>query len=258
MTFEPNSQPAPLGLMAQVSTSSGSDQTRSQNAPLCGISWFRSMVRIWSNVLMSGESPPWTHSTCSSINYQKFMCDDRKIVSLQKWVSKGFQAVPERILNLQLRRSACQTLWCNTARRLRCRTWFGTHLRESRTHRERNWHEGEKACKQKATTSANTIQAAVLSTYHKNRTLVWFACFRDSLVAAWCDLATLLWAPEGVWRSPSCNILYRQSLPEEEKKLFFLTNRKTSLSLPRRELITYLSIYLVVPYNHFNINQTHL
>lgn len=46
VTFAPNSQPAPLGLMAQVSTSSGSDHTRSQNAPLWGISWFRSMVRI--------------------------------------------------------------------------------------------------------------------------------------------------------------------------------------------------------------------
>lgn len=71
VTFEPNSQPAPLGLMAQLSTSSGSDQTRSQNAPLCGISWLRSMVRIWSSVLMSGESPPWTQSTCSSINCKK-------------------------------------------------------------------------------------------------------------------------------------------------------------------------------------------
>lgn len=69
VTFAPNSQPAPLGLIAQVSTSSGSDQTRSQNAPLWGISWFLSMVRIWSRVLMSGESPPCTQRICSSINY---------------------------------------------------------------------------------------------------------------------------------------------------------------------------------------------
>lgn len=34
VTFAPKSQPAPRGLIAQVSTSSGSDQTRSQNAPL--------------------------------------------------------------------------------------------------------------------------------------------------------------------------------------------------------------------------------
>lgn len=68
VTLAPKSQPAPLGLIAQVSTSSGSDQTRSQNAPLWGISWFRSMVRIWSRVLMSGESPPCTQRICSSIN----------------------------------------------------------------------------------------------------------------------------------------------------------------------------------------------
>lgn len=37
-TLSPNNQPAPLGLTAQVSTSSGSLQTRSQNAPSCGIS----------------------------------------------------------------------------------------------------------------------------------------------------------------------------------------------------------------------------
>lgn len=68
VTLAPNSQPAPLGLIAQVSTSSGSDQTRSQNAPLWGISWLRSMVRIWSKVLMSGERPPCTQRICSSIN----------------------------------------------------------------------------------------------------------------------------------------------------------------------------------------------
>ena len=32
-TLSPNSQPAPRGLTAQVSTSSGSDQTKSQKAP---------------------------------------------------------------------------------------------------------------------------------------------------------------------------------------------------------------------------------
>lgn len=230
MTFEPNSQPAPLGLMAQVSTSSGSDQTRSQNAPLCGISWLRSMVRIWSSVLMSGESPPWTQSTCSSISYQKFTgaTTEKKIVSLQKNSVKRSEIsvrtwrhreLIENTFNSQPRRSACQTLWCNTARRLRCRTWFGTRLGESRARRERRWREGKKnTCREKATTSANTIQAAVVLTYRKNRTLVWFACFRDSLVAAWCDLATLLWAPGGAWRSPSCNILCRQSLPEEGEK----------------------------------------
>lgn len=69
VTLEPNSQPAPLGLIAQVSTSSGSDHTRSQKAPLWGISWLRSIVRIWSKVLISGERPPWTHRICSSINW---------------------------------------------------------------------------------------------------------------------------------------------------------------------------------------------
>lgn len=38
VTLAPKSQPAPRGLMAHVSTSSGSDQTRSQKAPLWGIS----------------------------------------------------------------------------------------------------------------------------------------------------------------------------------------------------------------------------
>lgn len=68
VTLAPKSQPAPRGLMAHVSTSSGSDHTRSQKAPLWGISWLRSMVRIWSRVLMSGERPPCTHRICSSIN----------------------------------------------------------------------------------------------------------------------------------------------------------------------------------------------
>lgn len=71
VTFAPKSQPAPRGLIAHVSTSSGSDQTRSQKAPLWGISWLRSMVRIWSSVLMSGERPPCTQRICSSINWRK-------------------------------------------------------------------------------------------------------------------------------------------------------------------------------------------
>ena len=67
VTLAPKSHPAPLGEMAHVSTSSGSDHTRSQKAPLCGISWFRSMVRIWSRVLRSGERPPCTHRMHSSM-----------------------------------------------------------------------------------------------------------------------------------------------------------------------------------------------
>jgi hypothetical protein len=39
------------GWVGDILTSSGSDQTRSQNAPLWGISWFRSIKRIWSRVL---------------------------------------------------------------------------------------------------------------------------------------------------------------------------------------------------------------
>ena len=34
---------------------------------LCGISWFLSIVLIWSRVLMSGERPPWTQRTVWSI-----------------------------------------------------------------------------------------------------------------------------------------------------------------------------------------------
>lgn len=66
-TLSPNNHPAPLGLTAHVSTSSGSDQTRSQNAPSWGISCARATTRIWSRVLISGDKPPCTQSTLPSI-----------------------------------------------------------------------------------------------------------------------------------------------------------------------------------------------
>ena len=69
VTRAPNSHPAPLGLMVHVSTSSGSDQTRSQNAPLWGISVLRSIVRIWSRVRIDGDSPPWTQRISPSISW---------------------------------------------------------------------------------------------------------------------------------------------------------------------------------------------
>ena len=47
VTRAPNSQPAPRGLTAQVSMSSGSLHIRSQKGPSCGISHTRSMVRTW-------------------------------------------------------------------------------------------------------------------------------------------------------------------------------------------------------------------
>lgn len=53
-----------------VSTSSGSDHTKSQNAPLWGISWFLSNVRIWSIVFISGLNPPCTQRIFSSISYK--------------------------------------------------------------------------------------------------------------------------------------------------------------------------------------------
>lgn len=59
--------PAPLGLTAQVSTSSGSDHTRSQKAPSWGISCARATTRTWSNVLISGLKPPCTQSTLPSM-----------------------------------------------------------------------------------------------------------------------------------------------------------------------------------------------
>ena len=77
-TCLPNSHPAPLGEMFHalhppkpeppVSNSSGSLQTRSQKAPLWGISWLRSIVLIWSKVLISGERPPCTQRIWPSIN----------------------------------------------------------------------------------------------------------------------------------------------------------------------------------------------
>jgi len=46
VTLFPNKYPAPRGDSCQApKMSSGSDQTRSQKAPSCGISWFRSMAR---------------------------------------------------------------------------------------------------------------------------------------------------------------------------------------------------------------------
>ena len=45
-TLSPNNHPAPLGLTAQVSTSSGSLHTRSQKAPSCGISCALATTRI--------------------------------------------------------------------------------------------------------------------------------------------------------------------------------------------------------------------
>ncbi|KAJ8106556.1 hypothetical protein OPT61_g9452 [Boeremia exigua] len=54
------------GDTAQVSTSSGSLQTRSQKAPSWGISWARATTRIWSRVRISGDRPPWTHRTLPS------------------------------------------------------------------------------------------------------------------------------------------------------------------------------------------------
>lgn len=46
VTLEPKSQPAPRGLICQVSISSGSDHMRSQKEPSWGISWFLGMVLI--------------------------------------------------------------------------------------------------------------------------------------------------------------------------------------------------------------------
>lgn len=70
VTLSPNNQPAPLGLTAHVSTSSGSDHMRSsvscyhrkqsspQNGPSCGTSCALDIVRTWSSVRISGDSPP--------------------------------------------------------------------------------------------------------------------------------------------------------------------------------------------------------
>jgi len=68
VTLRPNSHPAPRGLTAHVSMSSGSDHIRSQKGPSWGISHTRSMTRTWSSVRMSGDSPPCTHSTRPSIS----------------------------------------------------------------------------------------------------------------------------------------------------------------------------------------------
>lgn len=77
VTRAPNSQPAPRGETAHASTSSGSDQTRSQKGPSCGISHTRSMVRTWSRVRRSGDRPPWTHRILESM--MALMTETRKI-----------------------------------------------------------------------------------------------------------------------------------------------------------------------------------
>jgi len=67
----------------------------SQKAPLCGISWLRSMVRIWSRVLMSGESPPWTHSTDSSMIWTQQT--RHSSISLNNSISHGSHVYIEMI-----------------------------------------------------------------------------------------------------------------------------------------------------------------
>ena len=67
--------PNPLACMCIIKTNTNSRQmsldnnnnNAPQKAPLCGISWLRSIVLIWSRVLMSGERPPWTHRIHSLI-----------------------------------------------------------------------------------------------------------------------------------------------------------------------------------------------
>ncbi len=44
---------------------SGSDQSKSHMAPSCGTSCLRSITRIWSSVLIDGESPPCTQNVRS-------------------------------------------------------------------------------------------------------------------------------------------------------------------------------------------------
>lgn len=102
-TEPPNSHPAPRGLTAQFSTSSGSDHIRSktgythknsarktlkrdyipQKAPSCGISCARDKTRIWSSVRISGDRPPWTQSVSPSIIC---VCEDEKHV---RWETRG-------------------------------------------------------------------------------------------------------------------------------------------------------------------------
>ena len=43
------------------------DRQAGRQTPSCGTSCFRSIIRIWSSVLMDGDRPPCTQNTCSSI-----------------------------------------------------------------------------------------------------------------------------------------------------------------------------------------------
>lgn len=50
------------------------------SSPLCGISWLRLIVLIWSSVLISGDSPPWTQRISSSI-----ICQQARIIYQQEY-----------------------------------------------------------------------------------------------------------------------------------------------------------------------------
>jgi len=65
--FPPNKYPAPLGLKAHPSISSGSDHIKSHIGPSWGISYFLSIVLISSIDLIEGDRPPWMQNTFPSI-----------------------------------------------------------------------------------------------------------------------------------------------------------------------------------------------
>lgn len=76
---------------------------------------------------MSGERPPCTHRTCSSISWEEE--DEEEGEEELRPVHSGRKTEKERLYE-PLPPLACRTLWCSSATRWRSHIWSDTHLQE--------------------------------------------------------------------------------------------------------------------------------
>lgn len=84
VTLDPKSQPAPRGLTAHVSISSGSLHIRSQKGPSCGISQLRSITLICHIIYKEGRN---ISSACAHIlNRRKIMQNGENINLAKKFI----------------------------------------------------------------------------------------------------------------------------------------------------------------------------
>jgi hypothetical protein len=104
VTRDPNSQPAPRGLTAHVSISSGSLHIRSQKGPSWGISQLRSIVRIWLKkdnqsfnlieTISQNKNHPNNHALyCSSRNESEMLRTKSTPESCAQYSSKNESAM---------------------------------------------------------------------------------------------------------------------------------------------------------------------